>query len=61
LKAQFATFANALNEKESIILAELNAVQGRAVDIGGYFYPDVEKCAAVMRPSDTFNELLATV
>jgi isocitrate dehydrogenase len=61
LKVQFTGFANALKEQESTILAELNAVQGKAVDIGGYYYPSVEKCIAVMRPSGTFNSLLANV
>jgi isocitrate dehydrogenase len=61
LKTQFEGFANALKEQESTILAELGAVQGKAVDIGGYYYPDVEKCIAVMRPSATFNTLLASV
>ena len=40
------------------IVAELNEVQGDSVDIGGYYYPDGEKIAAVMRPSKTFNEAL---
>ncbi|MFT5048432.1 MAG: isocitrate dehydrogenase, partial [Porticoccaceae bacterium] len=61
LKTQFAGLANALKEQESTILAELGAVQGKAADIGGYYYPDVEKCIAVMRPSGTFNTLLANV
>ncbi|MFT6301805.1 MAG: isocitrate dehydrogenase [Granulosicoccus sp.] len=61
LKTQFTGFANALKEMESTILAELSAVQGKAVDIGGYYYPSVEKCTAVMRPSNTFNKLLANV
>jgi isocitrate dehydrogenase len=61
LKTQFAGFWNALKEQESTILSELSAVQGKAVDIGGYYYPDIEKCEAVMRPSGTFNTLLANV
>jgi isocitrate dehydrogenase len=36
-------------------------VQGKPADIGGYFRPDPEKAAAVMRPSTTFNEALATL
>ena len=47
---------------ESIeIDAELIAVQGSPVDIGGYYRPDAEKTAAVMRPSATFNDILATL
>ena len=38
---------------------ELSAVQGKPVDIGGYYLPDAEKCKAVMRPSATFNAALA--
>jgi isocitrate dehydrogenase len=34
-------------------------VQGKAVDIGGYYKPDAEKCKAVMRPSATLNKVLA--
>jgi isocitrate dehydrogenase len=36
-------------------------VQGKPADIGGYFRPDPEKAAAVMRPSATFNEALASI
>ena len=39
--------------------AELIAVQGSPADIGGYYRPDGEKAAAVMRPSETFNRILA--
>ena len=41
--------------------AELIAVQGSPVDIGGYYRPDAEKTTAVMRPSATFNGILATL
>jgi isocitrate dehydrogenase len=40
-------------------VSELAEVQGDSVDIGGYYYPDREKTAAVMRPSTTLNETLA--
>jgi isocitrate dehydrogenase len=36
-------------------------VQGHPVDLGGYYRPDAEKAAAVMRPSATFNEALANL
>jgi isocitrate dehydrogenase len=42
-------------------LAELNAVQGKAADIGGYFMPDSAKLEAVMRPSATFNKALELI
>ncbi|ORV83148.1 NADP-dependent isocitrate dehydrogenase [Mycolicibacterium iranicum] len=58
LAEHFAPLADTLAENESTILSELNAVQGKPVDIGGYYYPDPEKTTAVMRPSTTFNEAL---
>jgi len=61
LQAQFEPLAAALKSNEETIVSELNEVQGKAVDIGGYFKPSVELCEAVMRPSATFNGLLASV
>jgi len=40
---------------------ELNSVQGKAVDIGGYYMPDLKKLEAIMRPSATFNAALASM
>jgi isocitrate dehydrogenase len=59
LAEHFAPLAKALTENEDAIVAELNKVQGKAVDIGGYYAPDTEKTTAVMRPSKTFNAALA--
>lgn len=59
LKAKFAPLAQSLTEQEKTIVAELNAVQGQPVDIGGYFYPSAEKVQAIMCPSPTFNAALA--
>ena len=59
LAAQFKEFAETLAANESAIAAELLAVQGEPADIGGYYLPDAEKTAAVMRPSKTFNDALA--
>ena len=61
LAASFAALAGTLRENEQTIVEELLAVQGKPADIGGYFRPDPEKAAAVMRPSTTFNEALATI
>jgi isocitrate dehydrogenase len=61
LQAQFTTLAKTLTDNEAKILAELNAVQGKPVDIGGYYLPDVLKMTAVMRPSATFNAALDAV
>ncbi|HEY3014178.1 MAG TPA: NADP-dependent isocitrate dehydrogenase [Nocardioides sp.] len=61
LAAAFAPLAKTLRENESVIAEELIAVQGKPADIGGYYAPDPEKTAAVMRPSKTFNEALAAL
>ncbi|TQK30935.1 NADP-dependent isocitrate dehydrogenase [Arthrobacter sp. SLBN-53] len=58
LAEHFAPLAKSLAENEGAIVKELNEVQGGHVDIGGYYYPDPEKTAAVMRPSKTFNSVL---
>jgi isocitrate dehydrogenase len=58
LKAHFAPLAKALAESEQKIIEELKAVQGRKVDIGGYFQPDPAKTEAVMRPSATLNAIV---
>ncbi|PQA83407.1 NADP-dependent isocitrate dehydrogenase [Limnohabitans sp. TS-CS-82] len=55
LAAKFASLAKTLTDNESKIVDELNSVQGKAVDIGGYYLPDVAKVTAVMRPSATLN------
>ncbi|MGY1410820.1 MULTISPECIES: NADP-dependent isocitrate dehydrogenase [unclassified Luteimonas] len=59
LKQKFAPLAAALADQQERILAELVSVQGRPVDIGGYYRPDTRKVSAAMRPSDTFNSALA--
>ena len=61
LKARFVPIAKALAENEAKIVAELLAVQGHAVDIGGYYRPDAEKMASALRPSATLNAVLAVV
>jgi len=58
LKAHFAPLAKALAENEQKIVEELKAVQGKAVDIGGYYMPDAAKTEAVMRPSPTLNAIV---
>ncbi|NMG15167.1 NADP-dependent isocitrate dehydrogenase [Aromatoleum bremense] len=59
LKSRFAPVAKALAENEQKIVEELRAAQGRPADIGGYYLPDPAKTCAVMRPSATFNAILA--
>ncbi len=57
LQAHFAPLAKTLTDNEKKITDELKAVQGKPVDIGGYFLTDKQKVTAVMRPSPTFNAL----
>ncbi len=61
LKAHFAPLAKALTDNEQKIMGELLAVQGKPVDIGGYYMPDAAKVVTVMRPSPTFNAALDSV
>ncbi|KND25746.1 NADP-dependent isocitrate dehydrogenase [Streptomyces acidiscabies] len=61
LAKAFASFAESLAANEEKIVGELNAVQGAAADIGGYYQPDPAKAAAVMRPSATWNAALAAL
>ncbi|MDX5445844.1 MAG: NADP-dependent isocitrate dehydrogenase [Zoogloeaceae bacterium] len=59
LAAVFAPLAKSLAESEQKIVDELKAVQGQPVDIGGYYRVDPRKAEEVMRPSATFNAVLA--
>ncbi len=59
LQAHFAPLAKLLTEKEAEIVEEMRIVQGKPVDIGGYYLPDPKKTADVMRPSPTFNAAIA--
>ena len=59
LAARFAPVAAALAENETKIVNELNAAQGRPMDIGGYYHPDDALASDAMRPSATLNSILA--
>jgi isocitrate dehydrogenase len=61
LAEAFAGLAKTLAEEERTIVDELLAVQGSPADVGGYYRPDPSKATAVMRPSTTFNQALATL
>ncbi|MFT4210557.1 MAG: NADP-dependent isocitrate dehydrogenase [Microbacterium sp.] len=61
LAAVFAPVAASLADAEDTIVAELRAVQGSPVDIGGYYHPDPELVAAVMRPSATLNAIVDAI
>jgi isocitrate dehydrogenase len=58
LQARFATVARQLREQEATIVAELNAAQGKPVDIGGYYRPDPGLTSRAMRPSPTLNAIV---
>ena len=61
LKARFSPLAERLAASEKNIVDELNAVQGMAMNIGGYYRPDPTLASAAMRPSVTFNAALASL
>jgi isocitrate dehydrogenase len=61
LKKKFTPIAENLAASEQQIVAELIGVQGKPVDIDGYYQPDAAKTAAAMRPSATFNDILAAL
>ena len=61
LKAIFTPVAKQLTANETTITAELLAVQGKPVDIGGYYLPDDAKANAALRPSATLNAILAAI
>jgi isocitrate dehydrogenase len=58
LQAHFAPLAKTLAANEQKIVEELKVVQGKPVDIGGYYMPDTKKTEAIMRPSPTLNAIV---
>ena len=58
LQAKFVPIAQQLTDNETEIVEQLNAVQGDAVDIGGYYHPNKELAEKVMRPSQSFNAVI---
>ena len=61
LNSIFTPIAEQLAANEGKIVSELNAVQGKPVDVGGYYLPDDAKANAALRPSATFNRILSTL
>jgi len=61
LQARFSKVAKALKDNEAKIVAELNAAQGKAMDIGGYYRPDPGKTSKAMRPSPTLNAIVDSI
>ncbi|MCA3895114.1 NADP-dependent isocitrate dehydrogenase [Vibrio vulnificus] len=58
LAAEFAPIAKALAEQEAVIVAELNGAQGATGDLGGYYLFDDAKTSALMRPSQSLNQVI---
>ncbi|MCK7525282.1 MAG: NADP-dependent isocitrate dehydrogenase, partial [Ignavibacteriales bacterium] len=58
LKNRFTKIYKELSANEEKIVKDLISVQGKPVDVGGYFMPDEKKASAVMRPSTTFNKII---
>jgi isocitrate dehydrogenase len=58
IQAVFMPIAKQLTDNEATIVAELNAVQGRPADLGGYYRPDRSLVSQVMRPSATLNAVI---
>jgi isocitrate dehydrogenase len=61
LKTAFTPIAQQLEQQERAIITELNGVQGKPVEIGGYYHPDPAKVAAAMRPSATLNRIVDSI
>ena len=61
LKAQFAPVAENLAKNEEAIVKEMNEVQGKPVDIKGYYFADDSLAKSVMRPSQTFNQVIDSI
>jgi isocitrate dehydrogenase len=61
LQARFTKVAKQLAESEQKIVGELNAAQGKPMDLGGYYRPDVGKASNAMRPSPTLNAIVDAI
>ncbi len=61
LKAEFAEVAKQMVEKESTILAEIMATEGKSTDVGGYYLPDDSLAEKAMRPSATLNSIIESL
>ena len=61
LKANFSGVAHAFAKQETKIVDELNSAQGKALDLGGYYFADVELASKAMRPSETLNTILSAL
>jgi isocitrate dehydrogenase len=58
MAATFAAMATEIESHESQIVDELASTQGQACDLGGYYRPNADLVAKIMRPSATFNRII---
>jgi len=61
LKAEFTPVAQKMHDNEEKIVSELNAVQGKDIDLDGYYLPDEKRVTEFMRPSATFNSIIDSI
>ena len=61
MSSRFKEIFNSLRLNEQKIIGELRGAQGGKVDVGGYYHPDVQKVAKVMRPSATLNSIINAI
>ena len=61
LHAKFAPIAAALENNETKIIAELNSIQGSAINLNGYYAPEAKKASDAMRPSSTLNTIINSI
>ena len=61
MKLLFSKIYKELFKNKSKILLELNGAQGESVDLKGYYMPNLELANKAMRPSETFNKIIASI
>ncbi len=61
LQSKFAPLAKELDTNEDTVIQQMNEVQGKEVDMGGYYQADEDTLKQVMRPSKVFNEAIASL
>jgi isocitrate dehydrogenase len=61
VQARFTGVAQQLSENQEKIVQELNAVQGQAIDVGGYYHPNSQLASIAMRPSATLNSIVDSI
>ena len=61
LKNDFEFIYNLLLNNENIIISELNKVQGKPAELGGYYNPNYKLSNNIMKPSKTFNRIISNL